>query len=389
VLLAAIENLALINQSHGYDAADGLLVDVVKRLRGHLRGTDVIARYNGNKFALVLDGCNRSQMEAAARRLLKAIDAAPIDTPAGPVHLLLRIGAVMDRHGARTPEMLLKRAEAALEAAGESPGRRYAAYLPALADARAQSAQIANDIVAALNERRVLLACQPIVASRDKEPVLYEALMRMRRDDGSLVLPDAVLPVAERTGLIRLIDQRVLELALAKLAENPQLTLAINISATTLHDLDWPARLAQAIALYPGTAERLIIELTETQAINDVAATAQVIAELRALGPRLAMDDFGAGHTSFKNLRQLKVDLLKIDGAFIRNLARSPDDRFFARTLIDLARHVGIPVVAEWVEDEESVRLLTGWGVDYLQGHYFGEASSMEQGFDLRQATGR
>jgi EAL domain-containing protein (putative c-di-GMP-specific phosphodiesterase class I) len=105
----------------------------------------------------------------------------------------------------------------------------------------------------------------------------------------------------------------------------------------------------------------------------DVAARA--IAAIRKLGAKVAMDDFGAGHTSFKNLRRFEFDQIKIDGAFIQNLARSADDRFFVRTLIDLARHIGIPIVAEWVEDEATARMLRDWGVDYLQGDYFGAAT--------------
>jgi EAL domain-containing protein (putative c-di-GMP-specific phosphodiesterase class I) len=109
-------------------------------------------------------------------------------------------------------------------------------------------------------------------------------------------------------------------------------------------------------------------------AIADVDATIALLARVKALGVKVAMDDFGSGHTSFKNLRSLGVDIVKIDGAFVQNIARSADDRFFVRTLIDLARHLGIETVAEWVEDGEAMRLLTGWGVDYLQGHFIGLA---------------
>jgi diguanylate cyclase (GGDEF)-like protein len=379
VLLLAIENLAVVNRSYGYEVADALIVGVVKRLREQLRGIDVIARYTGNKFAVILDACEGGHMEATARRLLKSVSCAPIVTSGGDVQASLRIGGVMDPRFARSPETLMKRAEEALDLTRENASRRFAAYDPSVVrdDARVRTAQVAADIVSALNGRRVFLACQPIVASSDRAPALYEALVRIEREDGTIVMPSAILPVAEKVGLIQLIDHRVLELALARLDESPSLTLAINVSAATALDLDWSSRVAQALALHPGAAERLIIELTETRAIEDIAATGRIIAELKALGVRVAMDDFGAGHTSFKNLRSLDVDLLKIDGAFIQNLARSADDRFFAHTLVKLARHVGIPVVAEWVEDVESARILTEWGVDYLQGHYFGRAGPL------------
>ena len=123
-------------------------------------------------------------------------------------------------------------------------------------------------------------------------------------------------------------------------------------------------------------AERLTLEIIETQAIEDVEATARLLRRVKALGPRVAMDDFGAGHSSFRNLRRLGVDLVKIDGAFVQNLARSPDDRFFVRTLAALARQLKIETVAEWVEDAEAQALLTGWGIDYLQGHAIGRGGN-------------
>lgn len=380
VLLATIDNLALVNANYGYDIADSLIAGVARRMREHIRSNDVIARYTGNRLALVLDACDADRLERAAARHVEIIESAPIPTPIGELGASLRIGAVLQPSLSRGPEALLKQAEQALDHARDDAARRFVAYTPNLTreNARSRAAQVANDVLGALHQRRIVLAYQPIVTSDDGVPALYEALMRIRQDDGSLVFPHAILPVAEKVGLVRLVDQRVLELALAKLSTEPGLTLAINVSPSTALDLEWPTRVADAIARHPGAAERLIVELTEARAIEDIAATSRTIAELKALGVRVAMDDFGAGHTSFKNLRNLKVDLLKIDGGFIKNLASSEDDRFFARTLVMLARHVGIPVVAEWVEDLESVKILRGWGVEYLQGHYFGRAAPMD-----------
>jgi len=135
--------------------------------------------------------------------------------------------------------------------------------------------------------------------------------------------------------------------------------------------------LRAACAFHKDVAARLTIEITETCAIADLEATRRAIIAMKDCGVKVAMDDFGAGHTSFRNLRNLRIDLLKIDGAFVQNLARSEDDRFFVRTLVDLAHHLGIPTVAEWVEDAESAALLSSWGVDYLQGHYFGPAQAV------------
>jgi EAL domain-containing protein (putative c-di-GMP-specific phosphodiesterase class I) len=127
---------------------------------------------------------------------------------------------------------------------------------------------------------------------------------------------------------------------------------------------------------HPGVGERLIVEITETVAIQDVDDVRGFVTRLKNFGSRIAIDDFGAGYTSFRNLRKLGVDIVKIDGAFVQNIARVPDDRAFVQTLIDLARRLDIKTVAEWVQDEEAASLLRDWGCDYIQGRLIGLASS-------------
>jgi EAL domain-containing protein (putative c-di-GMP-specific phosphodiesterase class I) len=241
-----------------------------------------------------------------------------------------------------------------------------------------------GEIVSALHDRRIMIALQPLVHAKTGVPAMHEALIRLRRADGALALPADILTSAEKSGLIQLIDQRVLDLGLKKLREDPDMRIAVNVSGHTLHDPDFFIRLSATLESCKDIARRLTIELTETCVIEDVEATIRAVGVIRKLGAKVAMDDFGAGHTSFKNLRRCEFDLVKIDGAFIQNLARSSDDRFFVRTLIDLARHIGIPTVAEWVEDEETATILRDWGVEYLQGDYFGAAAVPES--DLRAA---
>jgi EAL domain-containing protein (putative c-di-GMP-specific phosphodiesterase class I) len=127
---------------------------------------------------------------------------------------------------------------------------------------------------------------------------------------------------------------------------------------------------------HPGVAERLTVEITETAAIQDIDETRGFVARVKDLGCRIAIDDFGAGYTSFRNLRTLGVDVVKVDGSFVQNLRHSEDDRAFVHTLIDLARRLGLDTVAEWVQDEEAAAILAGWGCDYIQGAYVGRAST-------------
>jgi EAL domain-containing protein (putative c-di-GMP-specific phosphodiesterase class I) len=190
-----------------------------------------------------------------------------------------------------------------------------------------------------------------------------------------LLAPD-IVPVAEKLGLIRLVDHRVLELVVAELAASPAIELSLNISPETTMDPDWWTSIESLMAAHPGVGERLIVEITETVAIQDVDDVRGFVTRLKNFGSRIAIDDFGAGYTSFRNLRKLGVDIVKIDGAFVQNIARIPDDRAFVQTLIDLARRLQIKTVAEWVQDEESAMMLRDWGCDYIQGRLIGLATS-------------
>lgn len=376
VLVLGVEKLAEINQRYGYDAADAAIAGVARRVGGNVRETDMLARYLGGKFVFVLDGGDAEQATIAARRLLRAVANEPIATSAGPIDVVLRIGGALAPEHGHGAHALLQRAEEAYDLACKTKADRCVLFAPNVAhdQTRTQTLSISDEIVSALNERRIVLAYQPVVpTSADGKP-FFEALLRLRRRDGEIIGPAAILPIAEKSGLVSLIDQRVLELALQRLAAEPDLRIAVNVSAATLHSAGWIDRFAQALTIHPGVAGRLIVEITETTANADIALTGRIIGRMKKFGAKIAMDDFGAGRTSFRSLRGLGVDVVKIDGAFVQNIARSADDRFFVRTLVDLARHLDVETVAEWVEDAEASRLLTGWGIDYLQGFHFGAA---------------
>jgi EAL domain-containing protein (putative c-di-GMP-specific phosphodiesterase class I) len=217
-----------------------------------------------------------------------------------------------------------------------------------------------------------MLALQPIVTSRSREPELYECLLRMKRLDGSIASASEFIHVAEQFGLAKLIDHRVLELAVDLLRSIPRVKLALNVSAATAADPHWLSCLEAFTGKDRSLTERLTIEITETTAILDLAETVKFVSSLKALGCRVALDDFGAGYTSFRSLRMLGVDMVKIDGSFIENLATHAEDEMFVRTLIDLARNFGIVTVGEWVGDEKTAKLLENAGVAYMQGYFFG-----------------
>ena len=189
------------------------------------------------------------------------------------------------------------------------------------------------------------------------------------------ILAVSVAYEMELAGLVRLLDHRVLELLVSEMAAVPALRASVNVSPASITDPDWWSTLGALLRANSGVAERLIVEITESTAIQDVDDTRGFVARVKDIGCRIAIDDFGSGYTSFRNLRKLGVDVLKIDGAFVQNLMRSDDDRSFVRSLVELSRRLGLKTVAEWVQDEPSAGLLTEWGCDYLQGALIGLAS--------------
>ena len=376
-MLVAIDNLARINDSYGFDVADEAIGAVARRLRAKMRGGDQIGRFSGNKFGIILNNCTPDDMEKAAERLVAGVRDDVIRTDAGPVAVTVTIGGVTaPRHAANVQEILARAQETLDRAKAKRPGS-FQVYHPNVEreTLRRENVRAADEIVNALNERRILLAFEPVIATPTRQLAFHECLMRIRSADGSLVPANAVIPVAERLGLVRLLDHRVLELLIGEMAAVPSLNASVNVSPASITDPDWWTTLGALLRSNSGVAERLIVEITETAVIHDIDDTRGFVSRVKDLGCRIAIDDFGSGYTSFRNLRKLGVDILKIDGAFVQNLMRNDDDRAFVSALLDLAKRLGIKTVAEWVQDEASAQLLAEWGCDYLQGALFGLAS--------------
>jgi diguanylate cyclase (GGDEF)-like protein len=383
-MLIGIDHLARINDSFGFDVADEVIAAIAQRIRTRLRGGDVMGRFSGNKFGLILKNCTVDDANAAAERFLQGIRDDVIPTRSGPVSVTATIGAVSVPRYARDVNEAVNRAQETLDGAKRRRNGSFAMWRPNVErDAqRRVNIRVTDEIVTALNERCIVIAFEPVVNAGTRDPAFYEALVRMRQDDGELLLAPDIVPVAEKLGLIRLVDHRVLELVVAELAAAPNVQLSLNISPDTTMDPDWWTSIESMMRANPGVAERLIVEITETVAIQDLDDVRGFVTRLKNLGSRIAIDDFGAGYTSFRNLRKLGVDIVKIDGAFVQNIARSADDRAFVQTLIDLNHRLGIRTVAEWVQDAESASILQDWGCDYIQGRFTGLASSVRPWLD-------
>lgn len=376
-LLVAIDNLGQLNQAYGYPAADEAIVQVAKRIRSQMRGADHLGLFSGNKFGLILKNCTPEDLVIASERLLGSVRNDPIQTSAGTLAVTITIGGVTAPRHARTVDEILSRSQDALDSARSRRPGSFMPYQPNIErDAkREENVRATDEIVTALNERRITLAYEPVIEAGSRHNAFYECLMRVRRANGIFAHANEIIPVAERLGLVRLLDHRVLEMVVQELSAAPSLRASVNVSPASTIDPNWWNGLAGMLNAHAGVGERLIIEITETAVIRDIDEARGFVTRVKDLGCKIAIDDFGAGYTSFRNLRKLGVDIVKIDGAFIQNIARSEDDRAFAHTLIDLAHRLGLKAVAEWVKDEEAADMLRGWGCDYLQGEMVGLAS--------------
>jgi diguanylate cyclase (GGDEF)-like protein len=379
LLFVAVDDLPRLTESLGDEAIDQMFSGVIARLAEASRDKDRLARYGGNRLALILDSCATKQAAEAAGRFIRAVEKTPIGTASGSVGVFVKIGVAIANDRDVDAAQLMRQAEDALTEAK----RRHCPFLIFSRDIAVEARRhridgAGLDIVAALNERRLRIARQPVVDARTRQRAFDEVLTRIERPDGSIVPASEIVPAAERLGLIRLVDERVLELTVACLAREAQARLAINVSAMTLRDPDWLASFAAHLGAHPGVAGRLIVEVTETVAIEDLEATRRCLTAVKDLGVLVAIDDFGSGYTSFRSLRALPIDIIKIDGAFVQNISRSSDDRFFVRALVDLARQLGVKVVAEWVEDAKAATILAEWGVDFLQGDGVGGSPEID-----------
>ena len=377
-LLIAIDHLGQLNEAYGFDVTDDVIAKVAQRIRARLRGKDHLGRVSGNKFGIILTNCSADEMAVAADRLLAGVRDETFTTAAGPVAATVSIGGVTaPRHARSVPEILSRAQDALHNARAKRPGS-FHAYQPNVErdTLRRDSVRATDEICAALNERRITLAYEPVVEASSRQLAFYECLMRVTRTDGGVLGANEIIPVAERLGLVRMLDHRVLELVVNELIASPSMVASVNVSPDSTVDPDWWNGLGVLLRANPGAAERLIIEITETAAIRNVDDARGFVTRVKDVGCRIAIDDFGAGHTSFRNLRKLGVDIVKIDGAFVQNIVKSSDDRAFVHTLIDLSRRLGLKTVAEWVQDEEAAKLLGEWGCDYLQGALIGLASA-------------
>ena len=377
LLFLDLDQFKYVNDLSGHQAGDALLLLVASGLRDAVRHSDILARLGGDEFALVLPEAQAEEAVYMANKLQHELRQVEFAAHGREHKVSCSIGITLfPDHGSDLND-LLANADMAMYQAKEAGSGRWHMYSPdeQAKELLASRAKWRERISQALIDDAFELHFQPIFDIRQHKVTRYETLVRMRDNAGQLVFPDNFIPVAEQSGQIHEIDRWVIRKVIDRVRQNPGLSLSVNLSGRVLDDpslLAWFHEQLQDSRIDPSD---LIVEITETAAVANVQDAIAFMREIKALGCRFALDDFGSGFSSFAYLKQLPVDIVKIDGAFIQNLATSADDQLFVKALTDVAKGLGKVTVAEFVENAETLALLEAFGVDFAQGYHIGRPS--------------
>ncbi len=368
VALIDLDDFKEVNDTLGHEVGDLLLIAVADRLRGCLRQEDTVARLGGDEFVVVLDGADPAAADLAAERMMAALHE-PVRADGHELPIRASIG-IADGRSEQEPSVLLRHADIAMYAAKNIPGTAYLHYTDAMATAGSDHAHLGAELRTAIADEQLFLLYQPIVALDSGRVLGAEALVRWEHPVRGTLAPDAFIPVAERTGLIVPLGRWVLRTALRQLADwkDPVSILNINISARDLREPGFAAFVGDLLREHDVPADRITLEVTETMALEAGEPTVN-LHQLRALGVRVSLDDFGTGHSTLTLLHDVPVDEIKLDRSFTQSAidGRVP----VSAAVIHLAQALGLHAVAEGVETAEQAESLLSLGYLAAQGFYF------------------
>jgi len=376
VMILDLDDFKDVNDSLGHQQGDLLLIEVAARLAAEVGDTGTAYRLGGDEFAVLVAGTADPETATdVARGLLVAL-ARPVALDGLEVEVHGSVGVALAPQHASDPAGLLKRADLAMYDA-KVAGHGVRRYEPDLESAPRRLA-LAAELRTALHADAIEVVVQPQALLRSGEVVGVEALARWSHPTLGAVGPDEFVPVAERSGLIGLLTTRVLEASLAAQASwqaaGLDLGVAVNLSTRSLLDVDLVTEVDVLLQRYGVPGDRLTLEVTESSVMADPVRAVALLHQLRDLGVRLSVDDFGTGYSSLSYLKRLPVHEVKIDRTFVAGLREDGEDLAIVRAIIDLGRHLGLDVVAEGVEDQQTWDLLDSLGCDLVQGWHLAAA---------------
>lgn len=384
LLFFDLDHFKHINDSLGHSCGDSVLQEVTRRLLSRVRREDTVARLGGDEFVVLLSGLpgDLAEVLATVRRHAEALlleIAAPMVVEGHSLALSCSIGiALLPEHG-NNPEDLLKRADIALYKVKESGRNGIAFFEQAMQTAASERLTIETELRAALNMNQFRLFYQPQIDSRENRIIGAEALIRWEQPDKGMISPASFIHVLEESGMILAVGQWILHEACSfvgrligeGLVDPDYFSMSVNISPRQFRHPDFITQVRQAIASQAVPARSLKLEITENIVIQNISDTIAKMHELRDLGVCFAIDDFGTGYSSLSYLKQLPLDLLKIDQSFIRDCTQDSNDAEIVRAIIAMARNLSLELIAEGVETPEQLAFLQQQSCHAYQGYLF------------------
>ena len=379
IAIVDLDRFKEVNDTLGHHSGDELLTALAERLAAHMRPEDTVARLGGDEFGLVLRGS--SDPVAALFRVRDTLEGE-VEIGGVPLSIGASIGFVLAPDDGTDVDELVQRADVAMYVAKASHDG-VIRYEPAHDHYDAANLTLVGELRRAIDDGELVLHFQPKIELDDGKLEAVEALVRWQHPTLGLVQPDRFVPLAEQTDLIEKLTDWVLGAALAALSEldvrAPHAAVSVNISARSLTRADLPQRVVQALVDSGVAAERLILEITETALLTDPVRAARALAELERFGVRISIDDFGKGHTSLGHLPTLPIHELKIDKQFVTDMLDNPAHAAIVHSVIDLGHNLSLRVVAEGVENDETLRALRRAGCDVAQGYVIARPMPVER----------
>lgn len=382
LLFIDLDQFKYINDTFGHAAGDAYLIQVADVLSHTIRDTDILGRLGGDEFGVILPFTQEEEAALVSANLLTALSEKSWLYQGASVMIRASIGITRFPSASKTPSVLLAEADTAMYAAKALGRNRYHIYREHDSEQKKMHEKLESEglIRDALNNDLFQLHFQPIFNFTENRITHHEALLRIVKDSGEIIMPGAFIDTAERFGLIADIDRwtftKVISIINDSIKNNNPKDIAVNLSGNHIDDEKFHKWIKELFSNHPDAIPHIIIEITETAAINNLMSAIAFIESMQEMGARFAIDDFGVGFSSFHYLKNIPVQYIKIDGSFVVNLDNDETDRVFVRATVDIAKSLNIHTIAEYVENEEIVKVLKSIGADYGQGYHLGKPSA-------------
>ncbi len=390
ILIIDLDRFKPVNDVHGHQAGDDVLREVATRISAVVRGGDTVARLGGDEFAIILYCAAPDEDPAAAaarlaNRIIETVEQ-PISIDDRYVEIGASIGIAICPVDGTDPETLLRSADMAMYRAKEDGEGSHRFFQRSMEEALRARLSLEEDVRKAVAKEEIRAHYQPLMLLAEKRLVGFEILARWHHPTRGEVDPETFIPVVEKLGLIAELTYSLLRHAcLDARAWSPELTIALNISPKHLGDPLLPAKVLSILSETGFPPNRLEIEITESALVEDLPTARAALVALQALGIKISLDDFGTGYSNLRNLQELRFDKIKIDRSFVMSMGTNVESAKIVRSVIRLAKSLGLPTIAEGIEHKRAMNLIMDSGGEYGQGYYFAKALPPEEAARLAE----